>query len=193
MLLIAVGFLTNLTSSFAQWGQAYDSVSIGNVNARFYSDGAMFHDKQTYQPKFEVPKGSGKHSFYAGGLWIGGLDGNGSLHIAGQTYNQPGRDYWPGPAGTTVALQASNPVDSAYLASFDKVWRITRAEIDAFKADFAANQSISNPALYPNVFNWPAFSTDPYNNRHEIAPFVDVDGDPFNYTPAAGDLSLIHI
>lgn len=190
-LLIAACFLTNLTS-FAQWGQAYDSVSIGNVNARFYSDGTMFHDKTTFLPKFEVPKGSGKHTMYAGGLWVGGLDASSQLHMAAQTYNQAGRDFWPGPAGTSVPLQVSNPTDSTYLASFDKVWKITRAEIDAFIADFNANQSISNPALYPNVFNWPAFTVDPYNNRHDLAPFYDVDGDPNNYTPSAGDYPVIH-
>ena len=47
--------------------------------------------------RYEIPKGSGKHSMFAGALWIGGYDDNGQLKVAGQTYRQSGTDYWPGP------------------------------------------------------------------------------------------------
>ena len=47
--------------------------------------------------KYEIPKNSGKHSMFAGSLWIGGLDDDDQLKVAAQTYRQSGNDFWPGP------------------------------------------------------------------------------------------------
>src|ERR1043165_1846637 len=73
-------------------------LDINTINARFNADGSMFNEFGTsLAQKFEVPKWSGKHTFYAGGLWLGGFDSGSSLKIAAQTYHQYGTDYWPGP------------------------------------------------------------------------------------------------
>ncbi|MBK9781978.1 MAG: hypothetical protein IPP55_18365 [Anaerolineales bacterium] len=55
---------------------------------------------------YEVPVGSGKHSLFAGAIWIGGLEaGSNNLKVAAQTYRQSGSDFWPGPIDrTTVSI-----------------------------------------------------------------------------------------
>src|ERR1039457_6208497 len=75
--------------------QSYDSLDINNVVAPFNADGYLFWNFVT--SGFEVPKGSGKHTVFAGAPWIGGIDGAGLLHVAAQTYRQTGSDFFPGP------------------------------------------------------------------------------------------------
>ena len=38
-----------------------------------------------------------RHSSFASGIWIGGVETSGQLRIAGQTYRQGGIDFYPGP------------------------------------------------------------------------------------------------
>ena len=52
--------------------------------------------------EYEVPKGSGKNSLFAGAIWIGGKDAAGNLKVAAQTYRQSGSDFWPGPVDTRM-------------------------------------------------------------------------------------------
>ena len=44
----------------------------------------------------EIPQGL-ENIMFAGALWIGGVDDNNQIKVAGQTYRQSGSDYWPGP------------------------------------------------------------------------------------------------
>src|ERR1017187_5980338 len=87
-----IGFLS-FTGKVA--AQSYDSLSINNVVAPFNADGYLFWN--FVNAGFEVPKGSGKHTIFAGAPWIGGIDNNGLLHVAAQTYRQTGSDFFPGP------------------------------------------------------------------------------------------------
>jgi hypothetical protein len=73
-------------------------LSINNVRALILSGGDMWWDQGLEVARYEVPKGSGKHSYFAAALWIGGLDQGGQLRTAAQTYRQTGNDFWPGSA-----------------------------------------------------------------------------------------------
>src|SRR5437868_15080728 len=92
-----VHVLTNCTPSTS----AVD-LDIGNVRARILMNGDMWWDL-VGSSLYEVPKNSGKHSLFAGALWIGGHDQSGQLKVAAQTYRQGGSDFWPGPLDTTNA------------------------------------------------------------------------------------------
>ena len=76
-------------------GTAQTLLDINNVKTTILNGGDMWWDLSN--GRYEIPKGSGKHSMFAGALWIGGYDDNGQLKVAGQTYRQSGTDYWPGP------------------------------------------------------------------------------------------------
>ena len=41
------------------------------------------------QARYEVPKGGGRHSMFAGALWLGGVDEGNQLKLAAMTYQKP--------------------------------------------------------------------------------------------------------
>ena len=83
-------------------------LDINNVRARITAGGDLFRDSTSSQ--FEVPKGSGKGTVFAGNLWIGGVDAGGQLKMAANTYRQSGTDFWAG------------PVSNSYAAPYDNIW-----------------------------------------------------------------------
>jgi hypothetical protein len=86
--------LSGCTSGITQ-----DVMQLNNVRTTILTDGDMWWN--LVSAKYEVPKGQGASSIFAGSLWIGGLDNGGQLKIAAMTYRQNGVDYWPGPIDTT--------------------------------------------------------------------------------------------
>jgi hypothetical protein len=177
-------------------------LDINNVRCLLHNGGDMWWDL-VGNPRYEVPKGSNRHSMFASSLWVGGLDDAGQLRVAAQTYRQSGVDFWPGPLTNGAAF-----VDDITCDLYDRMFKINKTEIDAFRAAFA-NQDVEpfNIAEFPNVKDWPAIG-NPNSNLGEdaegngleafyngevlyAAPFMDVDGDPFTYNPEAGDYPLI--
>lgn len=75
---------------------AYHILDVNQVSARFDDGGSMFWDRVSTSEYF-VPKSSGRYPVFASGLWIGGLDGQGQLHMAASNYDQTGVDYYSGP------------------------------------------------------------------------------------------------
>jgi hypothetical protein len=135
-------------------------------------------------PQYAVPKCSGVNSSFASAMWIGGLDGNDTLHLAAQTYRQNGLDFWPGPLDT---LSAS--IDSATSVAYDRVWKIDRADIVNFIYQYQQGNvtNMSYPVPY-NILTWPAHGTG--NFSRNLAPFVDNNNDGI-YNPYDGDYPKI--
>ena len=82
--------------------------------------------------KYEIPNGGGKHSMFAGALWIGGLDDQGNLKVAGMTYRQDGNDFWPGPLNADVASDDYGTTTQDLCTDFDKHYVITRQEVEDY-------------------------------------------------------------
>ncbi|MEM0999892.1 MAG: T9SS type A sorting domain-containing protein [Bacteroidota bacterium] len=86
-------------------------------------------------------------------------------------------------AGNKVLVESSNMRFAEYdpLAevlidqSWQKIWKISRAEIDQFILDFNANQV--NFANYPDIETWPARGDVAQGEDSYLAPFVDVNQD----------------
>ena len=70
-------------------------IDVNNVRATILGGGDMWWNLSDAQ--YEIPKGSGLNSLFAGSLWIGGVDAGGQLKVAAMTYRQGGNDFWPGP------------------------------------------------------------------------------------------------
>jgi Secretion system C-terminal sorting domain len=69
------------------------------------------------------------------------------------------------------------------------VWKLSRAEIDVFKADFLSGNV--DFVQYPLIESWPAHGSEALGEDRNLAPFVDVNGDGL-YRPAAdGDYPCI--
>ncbi|MCC6582025.1 MAG: hypothetical protein IT440_16460, partial [Phycisphaeraceae bacterium] len=127
---------------------------------------------------FEIPKGSGKGTIFAGNLWIGGIDIGGQLKLAAETYKQSGTDFWPGPLDTTNAT-----ITHTNSLAWNKVWKINKSTIDSFRL------GILNP-IPQNILNWPGNGDPSMGQAQNLAPYVDVNGDNI-YNPTAGDFPCI--
>src|SRR6056300_471993 len=94
----ASGLSNKTVEELCQPARAQSDLNINNVRATILGGGDMWWDLNT--ARYEVPKGGGKHSMFAGALWLGGLDEGNQLKLAAVTYRSRGVDYWPGPLST---------------------------------------------------------------------------------------------
>lgn len=179
---------------------ASSQLDINNIRTLLHNGGDMWWDL-VGDPRYEVPKGSNRHSMFAGSLWIGGLDKTGQLRVAAQTYRQSGYDFWPGPL-----IQGPGTTEQETCDLFNKMFKINKTEIDDFRAEFSVNGSIADESKYPNVFNWPTgtgrnsqyidaggnqvSAIRPDGTTIYLAPWVEAGGsgnDEFTYDPDKGD------
>lgn len=181
---LSITFLLNCSILFAQ----YDSLNINNINARFYPDGGMFNGDG--QPRFEVPKGSGKHSIYGARLWVGGLDVANQVHLSAEKYGSQEHDWFPGPLNTSGECDSVN---------YNRIWKINRNSVDSFAA------------WYQNQSMWPGYSPPSWVNDYPAVgnvnqgfspfyfPFNDLNNDGWyngsdgDYPKIRGDQSLFYI
>jgi hypothetical protein len=157
-------------------GNAQESALLdtNDIAARIYSDGSLFNFK------FEVPKGSNRNTIFAAGLWIGGYDEVGKLHLAAQEYRSTRiMDYFFGPI-------ASHFIDSSFILKYNRVWKINKLTIDEHKANFN-NTGYAVPAI---ISNWPAHGDVSNGEASTLAPYVDVNGNNV-YDPQHGDYPMI--
>ncbi len=169
---------------------AFTDLDINNVRARIMNGGDMWWDRGLSVARYEVPKGSGKHSLFAGSVWIGGYDAGNNLKVTAQTYRQfGGNDYWPGP------LNGSGATEFGTCTRWDKIWKIDATLIIDFIAEFDQPEFNINDAKWQKIREWPGYM-NPLTNEYaqeftgrgiiDFAPFVDVDQNGM-YDPRAGD------
>lgn len=131
--------------------------------------------------RYEIPKGSGKTSMFAGSLWIGGYDGAGNLKVAGQTYRQNiSNDFFPGPVGKINGVAYA---DTANCSIYDHVWNFTKAEILNF---------INTGVATPDMLTYPANGNTSLGELPILAPYFDNNGDGV-YDPTQGDYPLMDV
>lgn len=161
-----------------------------NVRCLLHNGGDYWWDLAS-NARYEVPKfpkeqaASARHSSFAGSLWIGGIDESGQLRVAAQTYRQSGNDFWPGPLTSNGAS-----IDDVTCQKWDAHYKVEKLDIDRFRLEYDLSVRNGTPfdlSTHTTITSWPAFGEDSEGNRLALAPFVDVDGDPNSYTPAAGD------
>lgn len=149
---------------------AFQYLDGANVSALFNADGLCFWDGKTAH--FEAPKGSKTNTLSGADLWIGGMDAQSNLHIAAQTYHETGRDFWPGPLRTADAS-----TDPALSLKYNKVWKVTRMQIDSFRAGLSVPQAI---------LDWPGNGSSSDGISAKLAPFADLNNNGI-YEPSKGE------
>ncbi len=157
---------------------AKTDLDINNVRTTIMTGGDMWWDLNT--ARYEVPKGGGAHSIFAGALWVGGLDAGGQLKVAAMTYRQTGNDFWPGPLDTTAVS-----IDGTTCTAFDKHWKISRKEVQDF-VDYNNNVGPPGYSVPLVIQSWPGNGDASLGQGHYLAPYVDVDGDGY-YNYLSGD------
>lgn len=190
-------------------------LDINNVRAKLMTGGDMWWDIGTSEARYEVPKGSRKNSLFAGSVWIGGIDEQGQLKVAAQTYRQDGNDYWPGPLNTLDA-PGTTTVNAEVCSDWDRFWKVNKVTINRFREfSKAGNEAALESPEFDVIWQWPArgngfpsaFLQGKVNNNtkkatgnsnqqlvmddREYAPFVNNDAVPNNptdiYNPELGD------
>lgn len=160
---------------------AKTDLDINNVRAKILSGGDMWWD--LVSAKYEVPKGGGAHSVYAGSLWIGGLDAGGQLKVAAQTYRQTGNDFWPGPLDTVNVS-----ITGDQCQKYDQHYKITLKEVEQFNGWFnnPSDPAYAGYSIPLSISNWPAHGDPSKNQAAFLAPFHDTYGSG-KYEVANGD------
>ena len=162
---------------------SFEWLDINNVKTRINSGGDMWWDLPAGTgSKYYIPASSPTTSLFAGSLWIAGVDVNDQLKCAALRFRQVGNDYYTGP----LSVDGKASIDDATCARWDKIFKITRAEVDEFLMDFADGRVDDEiPSI---IKNWPAHPSaeDPEGISHYLAPFYDYDGDG-EYDPSKGD------
>jgi hypothetical protein len=151
-------------------------LDINNVRATILNGGDMWWDLSN--AGYEVPKGFGKHSIFAGAIWIGGLDQGNQLKIAAQSYRQSGNDYYAGPIN-----QSNTTTSQSVCNNYDRHWKITRQEV----LDF-----INSGIATPTILDWPGNGDPLLNHPQFLAPFFDANADGI-YDPMDGDYPYFDI
>lgn len=171
----------------------YAWLTINNVKARINAGGDMWWDLPGGTgSKYYVPSNGSATSLYAGSLWIGGLDINKQLKCAAIRFRQIGNDYWTGP----LSLDGEAAVKAETCSAFDKIWQITRAEVDEFIEHYneeTHQMDFSDGYVIPkSITDWPAHADEYHSTNdttrisHYLAPFFDRGGDG-HYDPEEGD------
>ena len=163
-------------------------LSFNNVRALIENGGSMWQDRTVNQASYEVPAGGGVSSMYAGSLWLGGLDGDGQLHVAAQTYGSLGSDFFPGPLSEMAAQTTGSQCQE-----YDEIHLVTRQEVVRHLAYHEAVADGLEAVQFPNGYDtpasfqsWPAHGNLAQGQAPNLAPFVDFDSDGV-YDPESGD------
>ncbi len=162
--------------------QSSAELAVNNVRTIIYSGSDMWWDLfGSGNSYYVIPKVEEKSKWissnFAGNVWFGGLDLGGQLKIAAQTYRQGGIDFWTGPLSTVDAS-----ITSDICQQYDKIFKITRSEVDAFV--------LAGGAVTNNIKNWPGTGDLSLNQDPYLAPWVDkfgVSGGDGVYEPEQGD------
>ena len=160
-----------------------------NVRALIETGGSLWQDRATSQAAYEVPKGSGLSSLYAGALWMGGISPDQQLKLAALTFRNRGNDYWTGPLTNDGAAE----VDANTCSEYDEFFVSTRADAQRHRQYFDAvaagtvDEEFPEGYAMPGYFrDYPAHGNTELNQDYYLAPFKDYDGDGF-YSPENGD------
>lgn len=164
---------TSLAAGCAK-ATAYANLELNNVRALIAASGQMWMDP-AMNARYEVPKNSGKHSMFAGSLWLGGQDEGGQLKLAVAFYSET--DYWTGPL-----IKNTAEIDAATCAKYDKFFVVDRPMVEEFNARFE-DPEYTIPSA---ILNWPAHGDPGIGQDFYLAPFFDRNGDG-TYNPTDGD------
>jgi hypothetical protein len=161
-----------------------------NVRALIETGGSMWQNRATSQASYEVPKGGGVSSLYAGALWMGGISPDQQLKLAALRFRN-GNDFWTGP----LTNDGSAEVDESTCETYDNFFISTRADAERHRQYFDCQsdpecdmeEEFPDGYAIPSYFyDYPAHGNTALNQDFYLSPFLDYDGNGF-YDPSSGD------
>ena len=180
--------IPQLRASACAPATALRDIEWNNVKALIETGGSLWQDRALSQASYEVPKGGGVSSLYAGALWMGGISPDQQLKLAALTFRQ-GNDFWTGPLTNDGGAEITEDVCQEY----DKFFISTRADAQRHRGYFDAVADGSVDIAYPDgyvtpayFYDFPAHGNTALNQDFYLGPFMDYDGNGF-YDPGLGD------
>ena len=180
-----------------QPGQRQVDMEINNVRARLLTGGDLWWDLEN--GRYIVPKPADGFkevsAIFAGGVWIGGIDPNRNLKLAGVLYrNGNSTDFYPGP------LDDNGETEQEICADWDRFFTVFGDEIRKEVARFDNGEGdISCDSIPANIKYWPGKGNPYFNESYDfplpdqdLGSFWDEDGDGI-YNPCMGDFPIIEI
>ena len=168
---------------------ALRNIEWNNVRALIETGGSLWQDRATSSASYEVPKGGGVSSLYAGALWMGGISPDQQLKLAALTFRGRGNDFWTGP----LTIDGSAEIDASTCQQYDNFFVSTRSDAQLHRSYFDALASETVDEEFPDgyaipsyFFDYPAHGNTALNQDFYLAPFKDYDGNGF-YDPSQGD------
>ena len=168
---------------------ALRNIEWNNVRALIETGGSLWQDRATSSASYEVPKGGGVSSLYAGALWMGGISPDQQLKLAALTFRGRGNDFWTGP----LTIDGSAEIDASTCQQYDNFFVSTRSDAQLHRSYFDALASETVDEEFPDgyaipsyFFDYPAHGDTALNQDFYLAPFKDYDGNGF-YDPSQGD------
>lgn len=162
-------------------GHCYYEMDANNFKTGVKTGGLSFFWDHQSEPLTEIPKGSGKTTVFAAAPSIGGLDVNGDLHLAAERYLADGMDFQHGPICSDVSFY-----DAEYKSKWNKVWGVTKEEINYHKEHF----SDADYKMPWAIANWPTHGNMELGQAEYLAEYFDSDANG-QYNPESGDYPLI--
>ncbi len=171
LILVFSFFSLNTFGQFFNSNSGFEEIDAGNIKAGFSNTGSLFWDFSN--PRFEVPKNSGKGTVFTSSIWLGGYDQNNELHAGWVRYGVQGDFFQPGPVDSLTNIAANN-------GQWDHVWCIEKVSIDQFK------NSLGSPGyIVPNeILTWPGNGFNGYSKN--LAPYKDLNNNGI-YEPRSGE------
>ena len=158
--------------------QGSAELSLNNVRARINQGGNMWYDGSSAH--YYVPKDGTSTAMFCAALWIGGQDENKQLRVAALKFGSSGDDFWPGP----LTADGTASVDKAVCDEWDKIYRITKAEVQAFISSFELDvEGKPIPGTYDPetltdvIAKWPGNGNTSLKQSKFLAPFYDQNKD----------------
>ena len=158
-----------------------------NVKAKIETGGNLWTDRANSRAAYEVPKGGGVSSLYAGALWLGGRSPDQQLKLAAITFRANGNDYWPGP----LTNDGSASVNEVVCEQYDRFFVSYRQDAQRHRAYYdcmaSGGDDCEEDYSVPGYFyTYPAIGNTAAGQDLYLAPFYDYDQDGF-YNPQNGD------
>ncbi len=172
---------------FYQTGTAYTHLDHNNVDALLYNGGSSFFNNSN--DNYKVPKGSVHKALDGVALWMGGIDDQGKLRVAAQTYRQGGNDFFAGPI-----LEEDETIDNRL---FNDFWEISKTDVEDFIEIYQnTDGNISADQIPTSILNYPGRNNPHFQDGtaqapdQDLAPFIDYNQDG-TYNPFDGDFPII--
>lgn len=164
------------------------NLDVNHMDAPMRANGGLFYYDDTYMrygiDMLKVPKFDCLKTVFSAGLWQTGEVGN-IVASAIQTYAEE-NNYDPGPINLLTYQRDTNLIQK-----YNKVWKVDRADILAFRENFLNGNLANGSYIIPEpILKWPAIGDTTKGEPFYIAPFTDANNDGI-YNPLQGDYPKI--